>query len=104
VLVDAVRNDASTSISSQAARNPWKSTSESYGKLKLWLRRENTPEVAVAAVVKDRTLGVDRFIQDRAQMATPKKWSTEHLIRFRISVLPMVSKKFDRRFESIVIR
>ncbi len=55
-------------------------------------------------MVKDRTLGVDRFIQDRAQDGYTQKVVDGHLIRFRISVLPMVSKKFDRRFESIVIR
>lgn len=104
VLVDAVRNDASDIHIIPSGKKSVEIYIRIDGKLKLWLRRENTPEEAVAAVVKDRTLGVDRFIQDRAQDGFTQKVVDGHLIRFRISVLPMVSKEFDRRFESIVIR
>ncbi|GAB1366064.1 GspE/PulE family protein [Candidatus Cloacimonadaceae bacterium] len=104
VLVDAVRNDASDIHIIPSGKKSVEIYIRIDGKLKLWLRRENTPEEAVAAVVKDRTLGVDRFIQDRAQDGDTQKVVDGHLIRFRISVLPMVSKEFDRRFESIVIR
>lgn len=104
VLVDAVRNDASDIHIIPSGKKSVEIYIRVDGKLKLWLRRENTPEEAVAAVVKDRTLGVDRFIQDKAQDGYTQKVVDGHLIRFRISVLPMVSKEFDRRFESIVIR
>jgi type IV pilus assembly protein PilB len=104
VLVDAVRNDASDIHIIPSGKKSVEIYIRIDGKLKLWLRRENTPEEAVAAVVKDRTLGVDRFIQDKAQDGYTQKVIDGHLIRFRISVLPMVSREFDRRFESIVIR
>jgi len=104
VLVDAVRNDASDI---HIIPSGYKSV-EIYirvdGKLRLWMRRENTPEEAIAAVIKDRTKGVDRFIQDKAQDGYSQKMVDGHLIRFRISVLPMISREFDRRYESIVIR
>ena len=104
VLVDAVRNDASDIHIIPSGKKSVEIYIRIDGRLKLWLRRENTPEEALAAVVKDRTIGVDRFIQDKAQDGYTQKVIDGYLIRFRISVLPMVSREFDRRFESIVIR
>jgi type IV pilus assembly protein PilB len=56
------------------------------------------------AVVKDRSIGVDRFERDTAQDGFAQRLIDEHLIRFRISILPIVSAEYERRFESIVIR
>ncbi len=74
------------------------------GKLQLWHRQENTPPEALAAVVKDRSIGVDRFERDTAQDGFAQRLIDEHLIRFRISIFPIVSAEYERRFESIVIR
>jgi type IV pilus assembly protein PilB len=104
VMVDAVRNDASDIHIIPSGKRSVDIYIRIDGRLKLWLRRDNTPAEALAAVVKDRSIGVDRFIQEKAQDGYAQKVVDGHLIRFRISVLPMVSAEFDRRFESIVIR
>ena len=74
------------------------------GKLQLWHRQENTSPEAMAAVVKDRSNGVDRFERDGAQDGFAQRVVDGHLIRFRISIIPIVSAEFERRFESVVIR
>ncbi|MFW5627940.1 MAG: GspE/PulE family protein [Candidatus Cloacimonadaceae bacterium] len=74
------------------------------GKLQLWLRQENTAPEALAAVVKDRSTGVDRFERDTAQDGFAQRMVDGHLIRYRISILPIVSQEYERRFESVVIR
>lgn len=74
------------------------------GRLMLWHHQENTPPEALAAVIKDRSIGVDRFARDKAQDGYAQRLIDGHLIRFRVSILPMVSAEYDRRFESIVIR
>ncbi|GAB1367217.1 GspE/PulE family protein [Candidatus Cloacimonadaceae bacterium] len=74
------------------------------GKLQLWHRQEGTPPEALSAVVKDRSIGVDRFERDTAQDGFAQRLIDDHLIRFRISIIPIVSAEFERRFESIVIR
>jgi len=104
VLVDAVRNDASDIHVIPGGNRSVDIYIRVDGKLRLWLRRENTPEEAVAAVIKDRSKGVDRFIQDKAQDGFFQKTVDGHLIRFRVSVLPMISREYERRMESIVIR
>jgi len=55
-------------------------------------------------VVKDRSIGVDRFERDTAQDGFAQRLIDDHLIRFRVSILPVVSAEYERRFESIVIR
>jgi len=104
VLIEAVRRDASD-IHILAGG---KTTVDIYirvdGKLQLWHRQEGTPPEALFAVVKDRSVGVDRFERDTAQDGYAQRYIDEHLIRFRISILPIVSAEYDRRFESIVVR
>ena len=70
----------------------------------LWHRQEYTSPEAMAAVVKDRTVGVDRFERDTAQDGFAQRHIDGHLIRFRVSILPLVSSEYERRFESIAIR
>lgn len=74
------------------------------GKLTLWHRQDHTSPEAMAAVVKDRAVGVDRFERDTAQDGFAQRTVDGHLIRFRISILPITSAEYERRFESIVIR
>ncbi len=74
------------------------------GILTLWHRQENTSPEAIAAVVKDRANGVDRFERDTAQDGFAQRLIDGHLIRFRISIVPIVSSEYERRFESVVIR
>lgn len=103
-LVDAVRSDASDLHIIPVDRRTVDIYLRIDGKLQLWLRQENTPPEALAAVVKDRSIGVDRFERDTAQDGYAQRLIDEHLIRFRVSILPLVSSEYDRRFESITIR
>ncbi|MDP8210585.1 MAG: ATPase, T2SS/T4P/T4SS family, partial [Candidatus Stygibacter australis] len=74
------------------------------GKLQLWHRQESTPPEALAAVVKDRSVGIDRFERDAPQDGFAQRTVDQTIIRFRVSVIPIVSSEYERRFESIVIR
>jgi type IV pilus assembly protein PilB len=58
----------------------------------------------VVAVVKDRSKGMDRFERERAQDGFIQREIDNHIIRFRVSVLPMVGTELKNKFESIVIR
>lgn len=74
------------------------------GKLQLWHRQESTPPEALAAVIKDRSVGIDRFERDESQDGFAQRTIDDSIIRFRVSVMPIVSTEYERRFESIVIR
>ncbi|MFC1898061.1 GspE/PulE family protein [Candidatus Cloacimonadota bacterium] len=74
------------------------------GKLTKWHRQENTSPEAMAAVVKDRATGIDRFERDTAQDGFMQRAIDGHLIRFRVSIIPITSSEYERRFESVVIR
>jgi type IV pilus assembly protein PilB len=103
-LLEAVSRDASDVHIIAANRNTIDVFFRIDGKLQLWHRQDNTPPEALSAVVKDRSIGVDRFERDTAQDGFAQRMIDGHLIRFRISIIPVVSSEFDRRFESIVIR
>ncbi len=74
------------------------------GNLQLWHVQENTSPEAVVAVVKDRSRGLDRFERERAQDGFIQREIDGHIIRFRVSILPMVGLELKNKFESIVIR
>ncbi len=74
------------------------------GKLSLWYTQENTLPEAVMAVVKDRARGMDRFERERAQDGFIQREIDKHVIRYRVSVLPMIGTELKNKFESIVIR
>jgi type IV pilus assembly protein PilB len=74
------------------------------GNLRLWHVQERTTPEAVAAVVKDRSKNVDRFEREMSQDGFIQRLIDEHMIRFRVSIMPMVGIEFRHKFESIVIR
>jgi len=74
------------------------------GTLRLWHSQENTSPEAVISVVKDRGRGMDRFERERAQDGFVQREIDSHIIRFRVSVLPMVGTELKNKFESIVVR
>ncbi len=74
------------------------------GNLQSWHVQENTLPEAVVAVVKDRSKGMDRFERERAQDGFIQREIDHHVIRFRVSVLPMVGTELKNKFESVVIR
>jgi len=74
------------------------------GKLQLWHGQDNTQPEALMAVIKDRSMGLDRFERERAQDGFIQRAIDNHIIRYRVSVLPMVGTELKNKFESIVIR
>ena len=74
------------------------------GKLALWHAQENVQPEALMAVVKDRAKGLDRFERERAQDGFIQRPIDNHIIRYRVSVLPMVGTELKNKFETIVIR
>lgn len=74
------------------------------GILQLWHVQENTLPEAVVAVVKDRGKGMDRFEREMGQDGFIQREIDNHVIRFRVSVLPIVGTEIKNKFESIVIR
>ncbi len=74
------------------------------GLLQIWHSQENTSPEAVIAVVKDRSRGMDRFERERSQDGFIQREIDGHIIRFRVSDMPMVGTELKNKFESIVIR
>lgn len=74
------------------------------GNLQIWHVQEGTLPEAVISVVKDRSKGLDRFEREKAQDGFIQREIDKHVIRFRVSVLPMVGTELKNKFESIVIR
>lgn len=74
------------------------------GGLKIWHAQEGTLPEAVASVIKDRSKGMDRFEREKAQDGFIQREIDGHVIRFRVSVLPMVGTELKNKFESVVIR
>ena len=74
------------------------------GGLQLWHVQENTLPEAVTAVVKDRGKGMDRFEREMGQDGFIQREVDKHIIRYRVSVLPVVGTEIKNKFESVVIR
>lgn len=104
VLIEAVRNGASDIHIIPSGKFAVDMYLRIDGHLQLWHRQENTPPEAMAAVIKDRSVGIDRFERDTAQDGYAQRMIDDYLIRLRVSVLPIVSADNERSFESIVIR
>jgi type IV pilus assembly protein PilB len=66
--------------------------------------QENTVPEAVMAVVKDRTKNVDRFEREMTQDGFIQRVIDGHQLRFRVSIMPIVTTEFKHKFESVVIR
>lgn len=74
------------------------------GKLRIWHVQEGMRPEAISAVVKDRSKNIDRFEREIAQDGFIQRKIDGHMIRFRVSVLPIVGQQFTYKLESIVIR
>ena len=104
VFADAVRVGASDiHIVPRGARK----TSISFridGDLTEWYTIEDARAEAIVAVVKGRGLSLDRFERMAAQDGSAQKVIDNQIVRFRISVLPIISRELGGKFESVVIR
>ena len=103
-LVEAVRKGASDIHFIPCAGHRTDVYMRIDGSLRLWHVQESTLPEAVIAVVKDRGKGMDRFEREMAQDGFIQREIDGYVIRFRVSVLPMVGTELKNKFESIVIR
>jgi type IV pilus assembly protein PilB len=103
-LVEGVRRGASDVHFIPGANKKTEIYFRTDGILQLWHVQENTLPEAVAAVVKDRGKGMDRFEREQAQDGFVQREIDHHVIRFRVSVLPVVGTELRHKFESVVIR
>jgi type IV pilus assembly protein PilB len=74
------------------------------GKLFIWHKQQNTMPEAIIAVVKDRSRGLDRFERESGQDGFVQREIDGHIIRFRVSIIPIAGSEIRNKFESIVIR
>ena len=56
------------------------------------------------AVIKDRTKNVDRFEREMSQDGFIQRVIDGHQLRFRVSIMPIVTTEYKHKFESVVIR
>lgn len=103
-LVEAVRQGVSDIHIVAAEGNRTNFMFRIDGNLKLWHCQEGTMPEAVMAVVKDRTKGVDRFEREMSQDGFIQRVIDGHQLRFRVSIMPIVTTEFKHKFESVVIR
>jgi len=103
-IVQAVRDGASDIHIVPAEGNRTHFLFRVDGNLHLWHRQENTMPEAILAVVKDRTKGVDRFEREMTQDGYIQRVIDGHQLRFRVSIMPIVTTEFKHKFESVVIR
>ena len=103
-LVEAVRKDVSDVHIVAAEGNRTNFLFRVDGNLRVWHCQENTLPEAVLAVVKDRTKNVDRFEREMSQDGFIQRVIDGHQMRFRVSIMPIVTTEFKHKFESIVIR
>jgi len=103
-LVEAVRKGASDihviPISSRETHISFRVD----GSLSVWHKQENTLPEAILAVIKDRSRGLDRFEREKGQDGYIQRDIDEHVIRFRVSILPIAGNEIRNKFESVVIR
>jgi type IV pilus assembly protein PilB len=103
-LVEAVRRDVSDVHIVAAEGNRTNFLFRVDGNLQAWHIQENTVPEAVLAVVKDRTKNVDRFEREMTQDGFIQRVIDGHQLRFRVSIMPIVTTEFKHKFESVVIR
>ncbi|MFQ5864311.1 MAG: GspE/PulE family protein [bacterium] len=104
MLVEAVRKGASDIHILPKENNVTDMYFRVDGKLQPWYASTEIKPEAVAAVIKDRAVNIDRFDRSIAQDGYIQRKVDGYYIRFRVSVIPIVGVEFDRRFESVVIR
>ncbi len=103
-LVEAVRAGASDIHVFPNAQKKIEIHMRVDGDLDLWHIEDRVHPEAFLAVIKDNTMDVDRFERENAQDGSMQRRIDNALIRFRVSVLPVVSASREVRSESIVIR
>jgi type IV pilus assembly protein PilB len=104
MLVEAVRMGASDVHIIPGKKNITEILFRLDGRLRTWHTQPNVKPEAISAVVKDKSINVDRFERDSTQDGYIQRRIDNTNIRFRVSIMPMVGEEFQRKLESIVIR
>jgi type IV pilus assembly protein PilB len=104
LLADAVRLSASDIHVIPRAARKTEIHFRVDGHLSLWQTIEDLRADAVSAVIKDVAKGTDRFERNMAQDGFIQKTIDNKIVRFRVSIIPLVGKDLKVKFESIVIR
>lgn len=103
-LMEAVRRGASDIHIIPGEENHTSLCFRIDGKLQQWLEVDFAKPESLAAVVKDRSRNVDRFERETAQDGFIQRKVDGHIIRYRVSILPIIHTEYQRKLESIVIR
>ena len=103
-LVEAVRQGASDIHIFPNAQNRIEIHMRLNGELDCWHVEERVHPEAFLAVVKDNAINIDRFERDMGQDGFLQRKIDDTLIRFRVSVMPLMSANHELRAESIVMR
>lgn len=104
MLIEAVRKGASDIHIVPIGQNSTEIRFRVDGSLRTWHTQEGVRPESIAAVVKDRSKNVDRFERDAAQDGFIQRKIDDHMIRYRVSIIPIQGKEVQHKFESIVIR
>ena len=104
MLVEAVRMGASDIHIIPGKENITEILFRLDGRLRVWHSQPNVKPEAISAVVKDKSINVDRFERDSSQDGYIQRKVDDTNIRYRVSIMPMVGEEFQRKLESIVIR
>lgn len=74
------------------------------GKLNLWHTANDIRAEAIAAVIKDYAKNLDRFERATAQDGFAQKTVDGKIVRFRLSIIPIIGREPKHKMESVVIR
>jgi type IV pilus assembly protein PilB len=104
VFLDALRNNASEIHFQPRAARKTDVLFRLDGHLSLWHTIEEVRCEAVSAALKELAVGVDRYERQGAQQGMIQRTVENSLLRFTVSVLPVLSRDVGSRHESIVLR
>jgi type IV pilus assembly protein PilB len=104
MLIEAVRQGASDIHIFPVGESSTEIKFRTDGELRTWHTQEGVRPESISAVMKDRAKNVDRFEREIAQDGFIQRKIDQHMIRYRVSVIPIVGKEVQHKFESIVIR
>jgi len=103
-LVEAVRKGASDIHIRPTPDREVEFKFRKNGRLRHWHTENRMQPEAVLSVIKDNAMNIDRFESDAAQDGSIQRTIDGAVIRFRVSVMPLVNSEQQYTAESIVIR
>jgi type IV pilus assembly protein PilB len=104
LLNDAVRSGASDVHIIPKGYNRTEIHFRIDGRLNIWHTASNVRAEAIAAVIKDQAKNLDRFERTITQDGSAQKTVDGKIVRFRLSVIPIITREGKQKMESIVIR